>query len=78
MTIRKLRPSHSLVFFTSSSSLPLRSLEMADTEGTVVLSHTPSLISRSRISQLYTPSELGEEGEEERGGERRGEEGRGE
>ena len=51
----KLRPSYSLVFFTSSSSRPLRSLEMAETEGTVVLSQTPSLISLSRISQLNTP-----------------------
>ena len=38
---------HSLDFLTSSSSLPLSSLEIADTEGTVVLSQIPSLINRS-------------------------------
>ena len=38
---------HSLDFLTSSSSLPLSSLEIAETEGTVVLSQIPSLINRS-------------------------------
>ena len=43
----KMQIRHSLDFLTSSSSLPLSSLEIAETEGTVVLSQIPSLINRS-------------------------------
>ncbi len=41
--------------FFSSSSLPLSSLEMALTEGTVFLSQMPSLMRRSRTSHENTP-----------------------
>ena len=41
--------------FLTSSSLPRKSLEMADTLGTVFLSHMPSLMSLSRTSQENTP-----------------------
>jgi hypothetical protein len=40
---------------TSSSSRPLKILEIADTEGALSLLHKPSLINRSRISQENMP-----------------------
>ena len=47
--------SKTLPGFLISSSLPRKSLEIADTLGTVFLSHMPSLMSLSRTSQENTP-----------------------